>query len=159
MVGWMQEEIAGFGVCMGADRVGCVVAYAMSSAGVLPTNGRGNLLPVGGKISGYMLASASSISPRAGGLEYRQLVLALGGCSRWAGQTVRVASNRVVALAEGINQLDDAPYPAIVDVHLAVRRGQEHGLLDMIRIVSRRNKADGWDKPDARLAGSAVMSQ
>lgn len=158
MVGWMQEEIAGFGVCMGADRVGCV-AYAMSSAGVLPTNGRGNLLPVGGKISGYMLASASSISPRAGGLEYRQLVLLFGGCGRWAGHnSMRVASNRL-ALVEGINQLDDAPYPAIVDAHLAVRRGQEHGLLDMNRIVSRRNKADGWDKPDVRLAGSAVMFQ
>lgn len=46
----------------------------MSSAGVPQ---RRNMLPVGGNLWGYMLASAS-ISPRAGGLEYRQLDLALG---------------------------------------------------------------------------------
>lgn len=68
---------------------------------------------------------------------------------------MRVDSNRVT-LAGGINQLDDAPYPAIVwvDAHLAGRRGQDTACArcDLV-CFSERNKSDGWDKPDVRLAG------
>lgn len=144
MVGWMQETIAGFGMCMGADRVGCV-AYAMSSAGVLPTNGRGNLFPVGGKISGYMLASASSISPRAGGLEYRQLVLTLHLGAGVVGRvklctSLPTASRSLKASTNSTMHRTPQLWTRIWPCGGV----KNTALLDMIRIVSQRNKADGW---------------
>lgn len=132
MVGWMRESIAGPGVCMGVDRV--CVAYAMSSAGVPPTTQYvacwGQLLGLHVGVSFYFSegwrAGISSARTCAWGLR------SLGGP-----KSERCFQHRVM-LAEGINQLDDAPYPAAVDAHLAGRRGQERRLPDVIRLGSRR---------------------
>lgn len=151
VVGWMRESIAGSGVCMSADRLRR--ERHVFSSGCATISAKCCLLGATFGVPCWIVSA--SISPRAGGLEYRQLVLNFGGCCRWAGRRVRVDSNRVM-LAGGINQLDDAPYPAIVwaDAHLAGRPGQDTACVrcDLV-CFSERNKSDGWDKPDVRLAG------
>ena len=96
-----------------------------------------------------------------GGLGYRQLGLAIWGLRSLGGSRHARRFQRCVALTEGINQLDGAPYPACLGGRASGRAvGSKNTACSMRSgLFLEGIKADGWDKPDVRLADSAMMHE
>lgn len=127
----------------GADSVRCVRhAITFSGAGVAPTT---QYVACWGQYFGVTCWSQLRFLRGLGGLGYRQLGLAIWGLRSLGGSRHARRFQRCVALTEGINQLDDAPYPACLGGRASGRAvGSKNTACSMRSGLFLEGNQSGW---------------